>query len=187
MDKKTLRQENRSKARDTKEQNGPIYDKQIAEQFFATQHFMPRTVIAAFMALKNEVGTEGIIKKLGQLGHITCLPVIVRPDEPMVFREFALGDSTKPGLMGQLEPLDNAPELIPDVLLVPMLGFSREGYRLGYGTGFYDRTLPGLRDMKSIKAIGLAYSSQEIPNFKHESFDTKMDLIITEKEVIKIK
>jgi 5-formyltetrahydrofolate cyclo-ligase len=187
MDKKTLRQTGRAKARETKEQHGPAYDKQIAELFFGSQSFMPRSVVAAFMALKGEVGCEGIIRQLGKMGHLTCLPVIIRPGEPMIFREFSLGDSTRPGLMGQLEPLDDAPEIIPDVLLVPMLGFSRTGYRLGYGTGFYDRTLPGLREMKSIKVIGLAYNAQEVPDFKHEEHDEKMDMIITEKEVIKIK
>lgn len=128
-----------------------------------------------------------IIKKLGQQGHIVCLPVIMGPSEPMIFREYFLGDSTRPGMMGQHEPLDNATEIIPDTVVVPMLGFNREGCRLGYGSGFFDRTLEALRKSKPIRVIGLAYSAQEMPELKSESHDALMDVIITEKEVIQVK
>jgi len=89
--------------------------------------------------------------------------------------------------LGPFEPKSNAREVIPDVLIIPMLGFNRLGNRLGYGTGFYDRTLDSLRRFKPIKAIGLAYSLQEIPDLPIEAHDSKLNAIITEKEIIEIK
>jgi 5,10-methenyltetrahydrofolate synthetase len=108
MDKKELRNQGRTTAKDTKDKHGADYDQQITDRFFASQHFMPRSHISLFMALKGEVSCMNIIKKLGQQGHMVCLPVIMGPSEPMIFREYFLGDSTRPGMMGQHEPLDNA-------------------------------------------------------------------------------
>jgi 5-formyltetrahydrofolate cyclo-ligase len=187
MDKKTLRQQGRKAALAAQSEGGAAYDNRIADLFFSSQYFMPRSVISAFVPLRGEVACMAIIKKLGVMGHLTALPVVMDRDSPMVFREYALGDSTKPGVMGQQEPLPDAAALIPDVLLIPMLGFNRAGYRLGYGTGFYDRTLESLRKHKPIKAIGMAYSTQEMPELAVETHDQPLDVLITEKEVIQIK
>ncbi|MBL8906323.1 MAG: 5-formyltetrahydrofolate cyclo-ligase, partial [Rhizobiales bacterium] len=72
-------------------------------------------------------------------------------------------------------------EVHPDVLLVPMLAFDRRGYRLGYGGGYYDRTLAALRVLKPITAIGIAYSGQEIAEVPHGSWDEPLDWIMTER------
>ena len=82
-------------------------------------------------------------------------------------------------------PPEEAPEVLPDVLLVPLLAFDREGFRLGYGGGFYDRTLEKLRALKKVTAIGIAYAGQEMDTVPRDAFDQRLDWIMTEKETFK--
>jgi 5-formyltetrahydrofolate cyclo-ligase len=82
-------------------------------------------------------------------------------------------------------PPAEAPEVLPDVLLVPLLAFDREGFRLGYGGGFYDRTLEKLRALKEVTAIGIAYAGQEMDTVPRDEFDQRLDWIMTEKETFK--
>jgi 5-formyltetrahydrofolate cyclo-ligase len=90
-----------------------------------------------------------------------------------------------PGVWNIPVPPETSPELLPDVLLVPMLAFDRNGYRLGYGGGFYDRTLVKLRAIKPVVAIGVAYSAQEVPEVPRAPFDQPLDWIMTERETLK--
>ncbi len=89
------------------------------------------------------------------------------------------------GVLKILVPLASAPEVEPDVLLVPLLAFDKAGYRLGYGGGFYDATLAMLRAKKTITAIGVAYSGQEVADVPHEAHDMKLDYVMTEKGIVK--
>ena len=86
-----------------------------------------------------------------------------------------------PGMWDIPVPAETAPEVLPDVLLVPMLAFDAQGYRLGYGGGFYDRTLEKLRALKPVVAIGVAYAAQEVTEVPHGDHDQPLDLIMTEK------
>ncbi len=187
MPKKTLRQTLRQEIQDFQTAHGNAADAVITRLFFETQHLMPQSVVGGYMALKGEVSGKNIFSRLSAQGHITCLPVIVARDQPMIFRLYRAGDSTRRGAMGQQEPLPHMQEVLPDILVIPMLGFTRQGYRLGYGSGFYDRTLPALRTIKPVKTIGLAYSIQELPELPVEPHDIPLDIIITEKEVIKVR
>ena len=90
------------------------------------------------------------------------------------------------GPFGIAEPKQSAEVLRPDVLLVPLLAFDRVGYRLGYGGGFYDRTLRELRALKPVLAIGVAFAAQETPETPRGSMDEKLDWVITEREAIEI-
>ena len=83
-----------------------------------------------------------------------------------------------------MAPADDAPEHIPDVLLVPMLAFDRAGYRLGYGGGFYDRTLEKIRAMKKITAVGVAYGEQQVESIPRDEHDQPLDMIITDEGII---
>jgi 5-formyltetrahydrofolate cyclo-ligase len=86
---------------------------------------------------------------------------------------------------GIREPDESAPVVEPDVLLVPLLAFDRTGARLGYGGGFYDRTLRGLRDRKSIVTIGLGYASQEVDAVPHLDYDERLDWVLTPEGLIR--
>ncbi|MGH8514459.1 MAG: 5-formyltetrahydrofolate cyclo-ligase [Gammaproteobacteria bacterium] len=88
------------------------------------------------------------------------------------------------GKMAIEEPLPAAPEAEPDLLFVPLAAFDRAGHRIGYGAGFYDRSLAGLRAKKPICAVGVAYASQEFSEIPHEEYDERLDYVLTERELI---
>ena len=103
-----------------------------------------------------------------------------------MFRRWRDGDEVDKGPFGVAEPKPSAEELCPDVLLVPLLAFDRAGYRLGYGGGYYDRTLRGLRALKPIIAIGVGFAAQEISATPRGPGDEPVDWIVTEIEAFKI-
>lgn len=109
-----------------------------------------------------------------------CLPFIPGRAVPLVFRRF--DGRLEPGVFGTSHPPADAPELCPEVLIVPLAGFDRRGNRLGYGGGYYDRTLELLRRRGPVTAIGLAYAVQELPLIPVEPTDQPLDLIVTDRE-----
>lgn len=139
-------------------------------------------VVSGFMPYKSEITTIPLLNSLRREGWQTALPVVVAAGEPLVFRAWAPGEPLTPGVWDIPVPPETAPEVIPDVLLVPMLAFDRRGYRLGYGGGFYDRTLEKLRTLKNVAAVGVAYHAQmtdEVPVGPH---DAPLDYVMTEQE-----
>ena len=98
---------------------------------------------------------------------------------PLVFRAWKPGDPLNAGVWGIQEPLPSAPALDPDILLVPLLAFDTRGYRLGYGGGFYDRTLAGFRMRKRVVAIGVAFDEQRIDAVPHTDYDQRLDWVLT--------
>ena len=98
----------------------------------------------------------------------------------MVFRAYCEGDALALDVMGMAAPTEAAAPLVPDVLILPLLAFDRQGGRLGQGGGFYDRTLQSLRQAGQILAIGLAYAKQEVDCVPMDEFDQSLDAILTE-------
>ena len=113
------------------------------------------------------------------------LPCVEVVGAPLVFREWSPGDDLVEEPFGTCAPAPPPTPRDPDVLLVPLLAIDRSGYRLGYGGGFYDRTLEALRAIKSISAVGVAYAAQEVPAVPRDEGDQPVDLIVTEREVIR--
>ena len=111
-----------------------------------------------------------------------CLPVVLGPARPLVFRRY--DGRLEPGGFGTSHPPADSPELRPEVLIVPLAGFDRQGNRLGYGGGFYDRTLELLRAGGPVVAVGLAYAVQEIRAIPVEPTDQLLDIIVTDRELI---
>ena len=142
------------------------------------------SVVSAFYPFRSEIDTRPLLGKLVGDGWTTSLPIIVGPNLPLLFRRWYPGEPTIAGGMNILRPTDDAPEVEPDVLIVPLLEFDAQGFRLGYGGGFYDRTLTALRAKKKIIAIGAGYAAQEVENVPHESYDQKLDFVMTEKGII---
>ncbi len=143
------------------------------------------SVISVFHSFDTEISTFELFDKLVAECWTTALPVVIAKNTPLVFRQWAPGDALVLGRWNIKVPPEEAPEVVPDVLLVPLLAFDRKGFRLGYGGGFYDRTLEKLRALKRITAIGVAYAGQEVDAVPHEEFDQRLDWIMTEKETIK--
>jgi 5-formyltetrahydrofolate cyclo-ligase len=99
-------------------------------------------------------------------------------------RSYAFGQPLNEGVWGIREPKDNAPEVDPDILIVPLAAFDRRGNRIGYGAGYYDMTITGLRSRKPVVAVGIAYAAQEAPEVPVTPRDARLDLVLTERDVI---
>ena len=99
-------------------------------------------------------------------------------------RAFRFGDPLVSGVWGIREPRPEAPEVAPDILLVPLIAFDRRGHRIGYGAGYYDQTINSLRAQKSVLAVGLAFAAQEIAQVPSTPRDARLDLVLTEREII---
>jgi 5-formyltetrahydrofolate cyclo-ligase len=140
--------------------------------------------ISAYYAIRNEPSTLPLLEKLAAAGFSTALPVTGPRNSALVFRAWSPGDPTLQGKMAICEPMPEAPEVDPDLLFVPLAAFDRTGNRIGYGAGFYDRTLAKLRATKPVRAIGVAFACQEIAEVPHEAHDERLDFILTEKELI---
>jgi 5-formyltetrahydrofolate cyclo-ligase len=145
----------------------------------------PRAV-SAFHTLRDEPDTLQLLSALAAEGFATALPVVVGRESPLTFRLWRPGDPTRLGAMSIAEPLEEAPAVEPDLLFVPLACFDRRGHRIGYGAGYYDRTLAGLRAIKPIHAVGVAYGVCEVAAVPYEAHDQSLDAIVTDQETILI-
>jgi 5-formyltetrahydrofolate cyclo-ligase len=140
----------------------------------------PPLVVSGFHPYKSEIDVLPLLARLNSEGWVTSLPIVRAERQPLIFRQWAPGEPTIPGIWGIPMPAQEAPEIEPDVLLVPLLAFDRSGYRLGYGGGFYDRTLAHLRARKKVTAIGVGYAGQEMNLVPSGRMDQKLDYVLTE-------
>lgn len=136
-------------------------------------------VVTGFGAIGEEINPLPLMTRLMGEGHTLALPVMEAKGKPLLFRAWKPGDPMNEVMWGIHEPLASAPTVEPDVLLVPLLVFDAEGYRLGYGGGFYDRTLARLRAMKRIVAIGIGYDEQRLDAVPHCDYDERLDWVLT--------
>jgi 5-formyltetrahydrofolate cyclo-ligase len=143
-------------------------------------------VVSGFWPIGSEIDLRPLLQALGARGHVIGLPVVVGGDQPLEFRAWRAGDVMAEGPFGIPEPLDSAVEVAPRVLFVPLLAFDRAGYRLGYGGGYYDRSLDKLRAEGHAIAIGAAWAAQEVPAVPHDRHDQPLDWMLTEREIFQI-
>ncbi|HET8920246.1 MAG TPA: 5-formyltetrahydrofolate cyclo-ligase [Xanthobacteraceae bacterium] len=147
----------------------------------------PGTVVSGFMPLKSEISPLPLMRKLADAGARLALPVVARRGKPLIMRSWQWGEPLVPGVWDIREPRPEAPEVQPDILLVPLLAFDRNGHRIGYGAGYYDLTIAQLRAKKPIAAIGIAFAAQEVETVPRTAFDAQLDLVLTENETIDLR
>ncbi len=140
--------------------------------------------VSGYWPLRDELDPRPILSALATRGQRLCLPVVVESGAPLVFRGWKPDVSLEPAAFGTQVPGADCPVLEPDLLLVPLLAFDRRGFRLGYGGGFYDRTLATLRGRRPVLAVGLAFAAQEVDAVPVEAGDEPLDRIVTEREVM---
>lgn len=158
----------------------------IVERGIAILDGRPPAAVAGYWPIAAEVDIRPVLAAASDCHHI-CLPVVNDKNAPLIFRAWKPGERLIPDTLSTLVPTPDKAELSPDILLVPMLAFDRNGYRLGYGGGYYDRTLAQLRANKDVLAIGIAFALQESENLPIDETDQRLDLIVTEKEEIVIR
>jgi len=140
-------------------------------------------VISGYMPIRTEVSPLPAMEAMAGVCRI-CVPVIEGPARPLVFREWRPGCEMVDGPFGARVPAEGE-WLEPDVLIVPLLAFDRQGGRLGYGGGFYDRSLEALRARRPVLAIGFAYAGQEAAALPIEPTDQPLDMIVTDEGVLR--
>jgi 5-formyltetrahydrofolate cyclo-ligase len=136
-------------------------------------------VVSGFAPMAEEFRLWPLLRRLAAEGHCLALPVMQGKGKALMFRAWAPGDAMDRAVWGIAEPKADKPELEPDILIVPLLAFDRRGWRLGYGGGFYDRTLAGLRARKSIVAVGVGFDEQLIDAVPHLDYDERLDWVLT--------
>ena len=144
----------------------------------------PSAIVSGFVPMRSEINPLPLLQRLADREIRLALPVVVGRGQPLRMRLWKFGDPLQSGVWGIKEPNLDAPEAEPDILIVPLAAFDRGGHRIGYGAGYYDMTINALRARKSITAIGIAFAAQEIEAVPATPRDARLDLVLTEREVI---
>jgi 5-formyltetrahydrofolate cyclo-ligase len=169
----------------------PADARQAAAEAIAARAFPltigPGIIVSGFMPLKSEISPLPLMKKLAEAGARLALPVIAGRGKPLIMREWKFGEALDRGQWGIREPKAEAAEVEPDILLVPLLAFDRSGHRIGYGAGYYDMTIAGLRARKIVTAAGIALAAQEVARVPTTERDARLDLVLTEREVLDLR
>lgn len=138
-------------------------------------------VVAAYWAANSEIDAIRLIETFHCEQARIVLPRVAGPDRPLDFRAWHPDDELETGAHGISAPTEGATPLSPELLLVPLLAFDDRGYRLGYGGGYYDRTLEALRASGPVTTVGLAFEAQRVGKLPVQRHDQRLDWIITEK------
>jgi len=145
---------------------------------------LPGIIVSGFSPLTSEISPLPLLRRLADAGASLALPVVAGRGKPLIMRAWSFGAPLVSGVWGIREPPADAPELFPDILIVPLLAFDRSGHRIGYGAGYYDMTISRLRTMKPVTAIGIAFAAQEIAAVPATPRDARLDLVLTERGTI---
>lgn len=138
--------------------------------------------VAGYAQMRTEIDPTPAMEEAAAHGPV-AMPVIQGDAKPLLFRIWTPGCDMVPGPFGAAVPA-SGDWMEPEIVIVPLVSFTREGGRLGYGGGFYDRTLEILRSKRATLAIGFAYAAQEADCLPLEPTDQPLDLIVTEAEII---
>ncbi len=156
----------------------------VAERVLALLTPVTGTIIAGYVTIGSELDCAPVLDALSATGATVVLPVTAGQGIRLLFRTWRPGDALERGPFGTAHPLPGAPVAEPDTVLVPLLAFDAVGHRLGYGAGYYDRTLAALRLARPIRAIGLAFDGQEISAMPAEASDQPLDAVVTERRTL---
>ncbi|KQI67347.1 5-formyltetrahydrofolate cyclo-ligase [Loktanella sp. 3ANDIMAR09] len=151
-------------------------------EFLAGHRGVP---LAGYAAMRSEIDPLPAIAEAAAHGPV-AMPVVMAKDQPLQFRAWTPGCAMVPGDFGALVPAAGD-WIIPQIVIVPLVAFDRCGGRLGYGGGFYDRTLEQLRAHGPVLAVGFAYGAQEAEDLPLEPTDQPLDLIVTERAILEVR
>ena len=174
-----------SHKRDLIKKNSTVeFDVKIFDKLNKYINFKEILHIASFISIRSEISTHQLNKTLMDLGKTLSFPVIRSGSKELIFIKSNLNNNFKLGKYNSPEPSKENQETLPQLFFVPCLGFDMNGYRLGYGGGFYDRLINNININKKVLKIGLAYSKQKINTVPVNKYDKKLDFIVTEKYIL---
>lgn len=176
---RSLKSELRARMRIVRARCDPAWGVRLAGHVLATGLARPGAIVAGFWPLEGEIDVRPLLLALAGSGHVVALPATPPRGHTLGFHRWRPGARLIPGRFGTVRPASDP--VVPDLLLVPLLAFDRAGHRLGYGAGYYDRTLAALPGRR---AIGCAFAAQEIEAVPAEAHDRKLQAVATENGVI---
>jgi 5-formyltetrahydrofolate cyclo-ligase len=144
----------------------------------------PGAVVAGYAPIRSEFDPMPLLRKLAVAGARLALPVITGRDQPLQFRSFSMGAALERGPLGIQQPTAASAEVVPGILLVPLAAFDRAGHRIGYGAGYYDRSIEALRGGNRTITVGLAFAVQEIDAVPALPHDVALDYVLTETQTL---
>ena len=154
----------------------------LFNEFFEKINFQEINIVSSFISINSEINTRELNNLIFIKNKILCLPVIEKKNSHLIFKQFKSEENFVKGHMNISEPQNKNKILNPELIFVPCLAFDKKGNRLGYGGGYYDRTLARFRNNnKKFVSIGYAFDGQKIPVVPTDKFDMKLDYVITEK------
>jgi 5-formyltetrahydrofolate cyclo-ligase len=148
----------------------------------------PNSIVSLYWPLAGEFDCRPLLYALSNHEHHIALPLVRGRGEPLDFRIWRPGDPLVKRAFNVHEPLETAEKTVPHVVVTPFLAYNELGYRLGYGGGYYDRTLRGLRQsLASVVAVGLGFAAQKMPELPFGETDEPMDWLVTERVVTRFQ
>ncbi len=156
----------------------------LRDRFRAEMAIPKGSVVAGFAPIGDEIDVLPLLTTLSDQGYPCALPVVVGPGQPLLFRTWTPGMALTDATFGVGVPPASSPEVRPSIVLVPLLAFDASGQRIGYGAGFYDRTLEALRRDGEVLAVGIAYADQQIESVPIDGNDARLDMVVTERFII---
>ena len=154
----------------------------LVEQFRRERPFETPAIVSGFWPMQEELDIRPLMIELHNEGCQLALPVVVGKRQPLVFRAWRPGDPLEQGVFNTLHPSPRRETVEPEALIVPLLACDRDGWRLGYGGGFYDCTLRDLRRRHKATAVGVAFDDQFLPEeVPHGPDDEKLDWLLTDR------
>ena len=159
----------------------------IFDEFFKKINLENIRVVSSFKSINSEISTEDLNFLILKKNKILCLPVIIDKDGPLTFRKFNNNKELIEGYMNIKEPPKLNEILYPELIFVPCLAFDNNGFRLGYGGGYYDKTISYFSSIgHNFITVGFAYDEQKVGEVVHDNLDQKLNYILTEKKLYKI-
>ncbi|MCG6207278.1 5-formyltetrahydrofolate cyclo-ligase [Rhodopseudomonas sp. HC1] len=147
----------------------------------------PGAVVSGYAPIRGELDPLPLMQALAARGARLVLPAVVQQGRPLRFHAWQPGDALLRSPLGIDEPRPEAPELNPDILLIPLAAFDGLGHRIGYGAGYYDCTLEALGAARRIITVGLAFAVQQIAAVPAAAHDVALDYVLTEHETLNFR
>lgn len=169
------------------QKDGPDAARAILHHFLANMTSLsvrPGAVVSGYWPMSTEIDVRPLLARLEQHQVICALPVVAARNEPLIFRRWHPSDPLEPGTFETMHPLAGAPQVRPDVVIAPLLAVDGEGFRLGYGGGYYDRTLSALRREGPVVVVGVGYRVQVVERVPRGPLDQKVDWILTDAGLV---
>lgn len=178
--KRVLREQARARRKEAFEAFGARIGPVLTANFMHAFSLPPGVTVAGYVPTNAEVDVRPLMQALAERGHPLALPTVMAEGAPLTFRAWQPDQPLTPGFRQIPEPSPNAELVTPDVVLVPLLAYDSVGHRLGYGGGYYDRTLAKLREDGDVFAIGIAFSAQAVDSLPGTQHDQKLNAVLTE-------